>query len=192
MTLMALRSRRSQKAGPGARPMRGKMLLLGVLCGAFVCRWDGVGGRDGAGVERSVVPPRDVVTAGRGIFHPVEFRGHRADPDRRHLARLRHADAASECRSGRPGADGGGCERRGPGAWQGKFYARRLSPDVHVARGGDAARAIGDGQVYRHGGFADASGASPSERSGASCPSVRLPYLRDASATSRCAAPNSN
>ncbi len=32
---MALRSRRSQKAGPGARPMRGKMLLLGVLCGAF-------------------------------------------------------------------------------------------------------------------------------------------------------------
>ena len=33
---MALRSRRSQKAGPGARPMRGKMLLLGVLCGAFV------------------------------------------------------------------------------------------------------------------------------------------------------------
>jgi periplasmic copper chaperone A len=32
---MALRSRRSQKAGPGARPMRGKMLLLGVLCGAL-------------------------------------------------------------------------------------------------------------------------------------------------------------
>ncbi len=33
---MALRSRRSRKAGPGARPMRGKMLLLGVLCGALV------------------------------------------------------------------------------------------------------------------------------------------------------------
>jgi periplasmic copper chaperone A len=32
---MALRSPRSQKAGRGARAMRGKMLLLGVLCGAF-------------------------------------------------------------------------------------------------------------------------------------------------------------
>lgn len=33
---MAPRSPRSQKAGPGARPMRGKMLLLGLLCGALV------------------------------------------------------------------------------------------------------------------------------------------------------------
>ena len=32
---MALRSRNSQKAGPGARPIRGKMLLLGVMCSAF-------------------------------------------------------------------------------------------------------------------------------------------------------------
>jgi periplasmic copper chaperone A len=34
---MALRWRRWQKAGPGARPVRRKMLFLGALCGALAC-----------------------------------------------------------------------------------------------------------------------------------------------------------
>ena len=137
--------RSSPKAGPGARPVRRTLLILGLVSGNFDGHRRRSRRRGRARVEPPVVPPGDAVTAGRRLFHPVEFGCRGASPGRRQLARLRHADAASQRQSGRPGTDGNGAERRGAGAWQGQLCARRLPHDVHVAECGAAARPVGPG-----------------------------------------------